>query len=121
MLIGDIGCWGRELACAVLSKDFGLEVVLPTDRLVPMVPQRLNYIHWLEDLLEEKREGVEGGGREGETNDVYGIDIGEGRGVRQCLTRSRGVATSTLTCRDGSLLYLPSARHRHEQLAVLGN
>lgn len=72
-------CCGRELACAVLSKDFGLEVVLPADRLVPMVPQRLNYIHWLEDLLEEEREGVEGGGRGGgETRNVYGIDIGEG-------------------------------------------
>ena len=80
----------------MLSKDFGLEVVLPVDRLVPMVPQRLNYIHWLEDLLEEEREGgerggegvegggegVEGGGREGGTEkrkSVYGIDIGEGR------------------------------------------
>ena len=76
----------------MLLKDFGLEVVLPVDRLAPMVPQRLNYIHWLEDLLEEEkeggeggeggREGVEGGGREGETEkrkSVYGIDIGEGR------------------------------------------
>ena len=119
MLIGVIVFRGRELACAVLSKDFGLEVVLPADRLVPMVPQRLNYIHWLEGLLEEEREGAEGGGREGETKNVYGIDIGEGRGVRQCQTR--GVATSTLTCRDRSVLYLPFARHRHEQLAVLGN
>ena len=46
----------------MLSRDFGLEVVLPGDRLVPMVPQRLNYIHWLEDLLAEEREG-EGRGR----------------------------------------------------------
>lgn len=66
----------RELTCAVLSKDFGLEVVLPADRLVPMVPQRLNYIHWLEDLLSDEREGEEGGKGEGE-NPVHGIDIGE--------------------------------------------
>ena len=64
----------RELACALLSKDFGLEVVLPEDRLVPMVPQRLNYIHWLEDLLmeETEREGEEG-------KKVLGVDIGECR------------------------------------------
>lgn len=65
----------RELVCAVLSKDFGLEVVLPVDRLVPMVPQRLNYIHWLEDLLSDEREGREGGEGEGRTP-VHGIDIG---------------------------------------------
>ena len=66
----------RELACSLLSKDFGLEVVLPVDRLVPMVPQRLNYIHWLEDLL------AEGTGREGEEeNKVVGVDIGEGLAV----------------------------------------
>lgn len=55
-----------------MSKDFGLEVVLPVDRLVPMVPQRLNYIHWLEDLLHDEREGREGE----ERKPVHGIDIG---------------------------------------------
>ena len=67
----------------MLSKDFGLEVVLPVDRLVPMVPQRLNYIHWLEDLLEEDGVKVEQeSSREGETKErktVCGIDIGEGK------------------------------------------
>lgn len=61
-----------------MSKDFGLEVVLPADRLVPMVPQRLNYIHWLEDLLKDKREEEEEVRGEGERRrQVYGIDIGE--------------------------------------------
>ena len=45
-------------------------MVLPGDRLVPMVPQRLNYIHWLEDLLAEGR----GEGERGRV--VLGIDIG---------------------------------------------
>ena len=67
-------------------------MVLPGDRLVPMVPQRLNYIHWLEDLLTEKGEGdqetgkEEGEGAEGaegeegegaEGRKVCGVDIGE--------------------------------------------
>ena len=41
----------RELSCAVLAKDFSLNVNLPLDKLIPAVPQRLNYIHWVEDLL----------------------------------------------------------------------
>ena len=74
----------RELACALLSKDFGLEVVLPVDRLVPMVPQRLNYIHWLEDLLmeETEREGEEG--ERAEENKVLGVDIGEWLFCNKC-------------------------------------
>ena len=46
-------------------------MVLPEDRLVPMVPQRLNYIHWLEDLLAEE------GGKVPQGDGVCGVDIGE--------------------------------------------
>ncbi len=41
----------RELTCAVLARDFSLDVDIPLDKLIPAVPQRLNYIHWVEDLL----------------------------------------------------------------------
>ena len=73
----------RELTCAVLERDFGLKLELPLDRLVPTVPQKLNYIHWLEDLLAcaaggvaSREEGVvcEGGIPKGQG--VIGIDIG---------------------------------------------
>lgn len=33
------------------------------DRLIPRIPQKLNYIHWIEDLIERK-------------TDAIGIDIG---------------------------------------------
>ena len=54
----------RALTVALLQDDFGLVVSLPIDRLIPTVPQRLNYILWLEDIFENSRE-------------LKGIDIGK--------------------------------------------
>ena len=83
----------RELTYAVLKRDFNLDVHLPLDKLIPAVPQRLNYIHWIEDLVKLCEE-CEGGGSvavssetEGcggveatqvrpEAGDIIGIDIG---------------------------------------------
>ena len=64
----------RELTKTLLKKDFGLEVDIPDNRLIPTVPQRLNYILWIEDLVTKLQK---------ETdlvcdNKVIGIDIGTG-------------------------------------------
>lgn len=88
----------RELTCAVLEKDFDLRLEIPVDSLIPTVPQKLNYIHWVEDLLSCggvacQGDGVvlvsqgEGVASQGESvasektripkgKDVVGIDIG---------------------------------------------
>lgn len=58
----------RCLTKILLKKDFGLDVDLPLDRLIPTIPQRLNYILWLEDILHESK--LDSG------QPVRGIDIG---------------------------------------------
>lgn len=54
----------RALTCTLLKEDFGLSIEIPLERLIPTVPLRLNYIHWVEDLT-----GGQGSPR-------TGIDIG---------------------------------------------
>ncbi|XP_051521700.1 RNA N6-adenosine-methyltransferase mettl16-like isoform X2 [Myxocyprinus asiaticus] len=56
----------RALTCTLLKEDFGLTIEIPLERLIPTVPLRLNYIHWVEDLTG------------GQGNPRRGIDIGTG-------------------------------------------
>lgn len=60
----------RALTTTLLKNDFGLTVQIPEDRLVPTLPMRLNYLLWVEDLLQTVPNCSE------ET--VTGIDIGTG-------------------------------------------
>ncbi|XP_047246968.1 RNA N6-adenosine-methyltransferase mettl16 [Girardinichthys multiradiatus] len=56
----------RALTCTLLKEDFGLTIEIPLERLIPTVPLRLNYIHWVEDLID------------GQKQPHRGIDIGTG-------------------------------------------
>ncbi|KAJ8275499.1 hypothetical protein COCON_G00072510 [Conger conger] len=58
----------RALTCTLLKEDFGLSIQIPLERLIPTVPLRLNYIHWVEDLT----------GGPGPGGARRGIDIGTG-------------------------------------------
>lgn len=58
------------LSKCLLQRDFGLQLELPPNKLVPTLPLRLNYIHWLEDI------GSVANWQEKEK--VLGIDIGCG-------------------------------------------
>ena len=83
-----------------------------------MVPQRLNYIHWLEDLLAERTETEEKEKEKEEESEkiVLGIDIGVCVCVCMCVSD-----TDELGSRCRGLLYLPSAGSSSEQLAFSGH
>lgn len=49
---------------ALLLNDFDLDVIIPHKALVPVIPQRLNYILWIEDIFKPCSE------------QLYGLDIG---------------------------------------------
>lgn len=57
------------LTKCLLQKDFDLKVDFPTNRLIPTLPLRLNYILWIEDILNTF--GIK---------EVSGVDIGEFNG-----------------------------------------
>lgn len=66
----------RQLTTTLLQQDFHLNVEIPEDRLCPPVPNRLNYILWLQDLLDSTSGDLhEGYDRD---RDVFGLDIGTG-------------------------------------------
>lgn len=62
----------RALSQVLLKEYFQLDVEFAPGSLVPTVPQRLNYILWLEDLLKLQ----ENADNYSESKPVKGIDIG---------------------------------------------
>ncbi|KAJ4463701.1 hypothetical protein C8R41DRAFT_852998 [Lentinula lateritia] len=64
----------RCLTEALLHRDFKLKIRLPPDRLCPPVPNRLNYILWLQDITLASRYLDEPNTQ----SIVLGIDIGTG-------------------------------------------
>lgn len=65
----------RVLTKCCLHKDFNLDVELPANKLLPTIPLRLNYILWIEDLLQYA----------GITDNATGVDIGTGAAAIYCL------------------------------------
>lgn len=56
----------RALTKCLLQRDFNLNVILPERNLIPTLPLRLNYILWIEDIIETFQ-----------LKNVTGIDIGK--------------------------------------------
>lgn len=60
----------RSLTECLLDTDFRLKVTIPADRLVPTLPMRLNYLLWIEDLINFAQLD--------RNEKIVGLDIGTG-------------------------------------------
>ncbi|KAF8591744.1 hypothetical protein K439DRAFT_1401880 [Ramaria rubella] len=61
----------RTLTQALLKRDFNLTLTLPDHRLCPPVPNRLNYILWIQDILSTFQNSAS-------NQAIKGLDIGTG-------------------------------------------
>ncbi|KAF2649911.1 hypothetical protein K491DRAFT_697720 [Lophiostoma macrostomum CBS 122681] len=70
------------LSKAILKVDFGLELELPHDRLCPPIPNRWNYVQWIQTLIESTSPNYadipELTRRYDPNRKVVGLDIGTG-------------------------------------------
>ncbi|KAI0665371.1 S-adenosyl-L-methionine dependent methyltransferase [Trametes maxima] len=85
----------RRLTEAILARDFRIAVELPPGRLCPPVPNRLNYILWIEDVMDATSLSLDcspGGA-------ARGLDIGTGASaiypLLGCAVRSNWTFTGT--------------------------
>ncbi|CAG0880877.1 unnamed protein product [Darwinula stevensoni] len=64
----------RVLTRCLLLRDFNLKVDIPADKLVPTLPLRLNYILWIEDLLDIFL-SCENAAHTKNNDEIIGIDV----------------------------------------------
>nr|GAT59286.1 S-adenosyl-L-methionine-dependent methyltransferase [Mycena chlorophos] len=96
----------RRLTEALLHRDFGLTVQVPANRLCPPVPNRLNYILWIEDIVNAL--GLQ-------AEPVYGLDIGTGASAIYPLLGCKTKASWTFLATDIDSFSLQSARNNIER------
>lgn len=66
----------QSLSKAILKVDFGLELSLPDDRLCPPIPNRWNYVSWIQGLLDSTSPTYSN--KYEPERKVIGLDIGTG-------------------------------------------
>ncbi|KAF7947927.1 hypothetical protein EAE96_008997 [Botrytis aclada] len=66
----------QQLTKSLLKRDFDLNLTLPDDRLCPPVPNRLNYILWLQELIDTSSDVYNDSYNS--DRQVHGLDIGTG-------------------------------------------
>jgi hypothetical protein len=66
----------RQLTKALLRRDFNLSIELPEDRLCPPVPNRFNYVLWIQDLLGSTSDDFQE--KYDPTREVVGLDMSVG-------------------------------------------
>ena len=92
--------WSRpgavhSITRSLLLRDFGIAWEMPSDRLCPPIPNRLNYILWVQDLLASwlpfAWSSVENDAADKPVDDtnIRGIDVGIGASAIYCLLGER--------------------------------
>ncbi|RMZ70068.1 DUF890 domain [Pyrenophora seminiperda CCB06] len=66
----------QTLSKAILKVDFGLELDVPSDRLCPPIPNRWNYVAWLQGLIDSTSPDY--ASKYDPNRQVCGLDIGTG-------------------------------------------
>ncbi|KAG6917378.1 hypothetical protein DXG01_002755 [Tephrocybe rancida] len=97
----------RCLTQALLKRDFNLEVHLPPDRLCPPVPNRLNYILWIQDLVRALERAVPLVSRKTRCT-IHGLDIGTGASAIYPLLACSLEPTWKFTATGTPVLVLPT-------------
>lgn len=66
----------QSLSKAILRADFGLQLDVPDDRLCPPIPNRWNYVSWIQGLIDSTSPDYSS--RYQPDRNVVGLDIGTG-------------------------------------------
>jgi 23S rRNA (adenine1618-N6)-methyltransferase len=66
----------KALSKAILKADFGLQLELPDDRLCPPIPNRWNYVAWIQGLVDSTSPDYSN--NYDPRREVVGLDIGTG-------------------------------------------
>ncbi|KAJ7689384.1 hypothetical protein B0H17DRAFT_937225 [Mycena rosella] len=102
----------RRLTEALLHRDFGISLDIPANRLCPPVPNRLNYVLWIQDLT-SSTERLLG------SRPVLGMDIGTGASAIYPLLCCKLNPDWSLIATDVDKVSLNSARSNVEKNGLL--
>ena len=88
----------KALTAAILSADFGLKIDLPDNRLCPPVPNRWNYVAWIQALVDSTSPDYSD--QYDPSRKVTGLDIGTGASAIYTLLCLRTRPNWTMCCTD---------------------
>ncbi|KFY11431.1 hypothetical protein V491_07213 [Pseudogymnoascus sp. VKM F-3775] len=90
----------QQLTKSLLKRDFGLKLTLPPDRLCPAVPNRLNYLLWIQDLLDTSTPSPSLADTHDPSRTVIGLDVGTGASAIYPLLGCAHYPTWRFACTD---------------------
>ncbi|KFY27689.1 hypothetical protein V493_03368 [Pseudogymnoascus sp. VKM F-4281 (FW-2241)] len=105
----------QQLTKSLLNRDFGLKLTLPPDRLCPAVPNRLNYLLWIQDLLDTSAPNPSLTDTHDPSRPVIGLDVGTGASAIYPLLGCKHYSTWRFACTDTDPHSLTYARQNITQ------